>query len=81
MVAEYKEIGTELVREGILSEDQGLLLRRIAGYRNRMVHFYHEVTQAELYQLSTEGLKDFESLLDALVQWLQAHPEKLDPTI
>ncbi|MCF8062458.1 MAG: DUF86 domain-containing protein [Deltaproteobacteria bacterium] len=81
VAAEYKEIGTELAKEGVLSEDQGMLLRQIAGYRNRMVHFYHEVTQAELYQLSTEELKDIESLLEALVRWLQAHPEKLDQGI
>jgi uncharacterized protein YutE (UPF0331/DUF86 family) len=79
--AEYKEIGTELAKEGVLSEDQGTLLRQIAGYRNRMVHFYHEVTRAELYQLSTEELKDIESLLEALVRWLQAHPERLDQGI
>ncbi len=42
-VTEYKEIGARLHAEGVLTEDQAELFRMIAGYRNRMVHFYHEV--------------------------------------
>lgn len=74
--AEYKDIGAGLAHEGVLSKEQGALLRQIAGYRNRMVHFYHEVTQEELYHLSTHGLIDLETLLEALVDWLRTHPEK-----
>ncbi len=80
-VAEYKEIGSRLHEEGVLSEEQAALFRLIAGYRNRMVHFYHEVSERELYHLSTRNLGDIELLLDALVGWLHANPETLDRRI
>lgn len=80
-VTEYKEIGTSLAKEGILSDEHGILLRQIAGYRNRMVHFYHEVSHEELYRLSTQNLKDIEDLLEALVHWLRDHPDKMDQQV
>jgi len=78
---EYKEIGSRLTEERVLSAEQGVLLRQIAGYRNRMVHFYHEITHKELYLLCTQNLKDVETILEALLQWLHHNPEKLDQAI
>jgi hypothetical protein len=40
-VTEYKEIAAELKVQGVLSQDDAELLRTLAGYRNRLVHFYH----------------------------------------
>lgn len=80
-VTEYKEIGPKLVEEGILSENKGHLLRQIAGYRNRMVHFYHDVSKEELFRLCTSNLKDIELILDGLIAWSQEHPEKIDQKI
>ena len=78
---EYKEIGSRLTEERVLSAEQGVLLRQIAGYRNRMVHFYHEITHKELYLLCTQNLKDVETILEALLQWLHNNHEKLDQEI
>ena len=78
---EYKEIGSRLTEERVLSAEQGVLLRQIVGYRNRMVHFYHEITHKELYLLCTQNLKDVETILEALLQWLHNNPEKLDQEI
>jgi len=80
-VTEYKEIGTRLIKEEVLRDDQGNLLRQIAGYRNRMVHFYHEISHKELYDLCTQNLKDIETILDALVDWLNSNSDKLDQKI
>jgi uncharacterized protein YutE (UPF0331/DUF86 family) len=80
-VTEYKEIGPRLAGEGVLEPEDGLLMRQIAGYRNRMVHFYREVTEEELYRLCTTHLKDVDHLLEALVEWLRSHPEKLDRSV
>ena len=55
-VSEYKEIGLQLHRQGVLDREDGKLMRRIAGYRNRMVHFYNEVTSRELYLLTTQHM-------------------------
>jgi len=46
-----------------------------------MVHFYHEITHKELYLLCTQNLKDVETILEALLQWLHHNPEKLDQAI
>lgn len=80
-VSEYKEIGTQLVAQNVLLPDDGSLMRLIAGYRNRMVHFYNEVTTKELYQLVTQHLGDIDKLCDALVQWMRDHPEMIDHKI
>ena len=80
-ITEYKDIGLKLTEEGVLSRDHGTLLRQIAGYRNRMVHFYHEITDKELYQLCTRNLKDIETILESLVGWLRDNPDKLDEQI
>jgi uncharacterized protein YutE (UPF0331/DUF86 family) len=77
-VTEYKDIGYKLAEEKVLSQDHGNLLRQIAGYRNRMVHFYHEISNEELYRLCTEDLKDLETILAGLIAWLHDNPNKLD---
>ncbi|MGM0423624.1 MAG: type VII toxin-antitoxin system HepT family RNase toxin [Thermodesulfobacteriota bacterium] len=59
-VTEYKDIGHKLAEMGIIPDDRVENLRKIAGYRNRMVHFYHEITQEELYNICTSNLTDIE---------------------
>ena len=78
---EYKEIGTQLVNQGVLNSEDGSLMRRIAGYRNRMVHFYSEVTVKELYLLTTQHINDIDRICDVMVQWIRKHPEKIDRKI
>ena len=80
-VGEYKEIGPRLVEQEVLDAENGMLLRRIAGYRNRMVHFYNEVSSEELYGLCTGSVSDLETICDAVVRWMQSHPEMLDRKI
>jgi uncharacterized protein YutE (UPF0331/DUF86 family) len=77
-VTEYKQIGDKLVELAVLTEEQGKLLRKIAGYRNRMVHFYQEVTQKELYRLCTQNIQDVEIILEELLSWMRNHPQKMD---
>lgn len=77
-VDEYKEIAAALVRQGVISAEHGALLRQLAGYRNRMVHFYYEVSRRELYGICTSELQNIERVLDSLLAWLRSHPELLD---
>lgn len=79
--AEYKEIADELARVGVLSEQDGALLRQMAGYRNRLVHFYHEVSVEELYTLCTLHLSEVEQVCDAVLGWLKENPNKVDKAI
>ncbi|RMG88877.1 MAG: DUF86 domain-containing protein, partial [Candidatus Dadabacteria bacterium] len=67
--AEYKEIAVRLGQVGVLTQSEADLMRDMAGYRNRMVHFYHEVTPEELYSLARHRLGEIEALLDAMLAW------------
>jgi uncharacterized protein YutE (UPF0331/DUF86 family) len=75
--AEYKEIAEGLTQNGVLSKEDSRILREMAGYRNRMVHFYHEIRERELYDICVSRLTDIEGISDALSQWLREHPEKV----
>lgn len=78
-LAEYKEVA--VARAGILDRGNGELLVRLAGYRNRMVHFYDEISTKELYQICSEQAGDVGRVLGALLAWVRAHPERVDGTI
>jgi uncharacterized protein YutE (UPF0331/DUF86 family) len=80
-VTEYKEIAARLHKQGVLSDEQTRILEVLAGYRNRMVHFYHEVSQDELYEICSNKLSDVEMIGRVLQAWLKAHPEKLDSSL
>lgn len=50
----------------------------MARYRNRMVHFYDEITAPELFSILTENRGDLEEILAALQSWLAARPDLCD---
>ena len=77
-VTEYKEIGKFLAENGVLNKSNGELLRQMAGYRNRLVHFYHEVSERELFDICTNYLADIEDVTNNILNWLKNHPEKLN---
>ena len=55
---EYKSIARGLGEKRIVSQRLVKRLIPIAGYRNRIVHFYHQITPDELYR-SFQKLKYF----------------------
>jgi len=52
-----------------LAKHDAEILRQMAGYRNRMVHFYHEIGPEELYDICTTHLDEIHLLLTKLVRW------------
>jgi uncharacterized protein YutE (UPF0331/DUF86 family) len=72
-VSEYRAIGSELERRQVLDAEQGELLRTLAGYRNRLVHFYDEITPSELFEICTHRLSDIERVADGFRSWLREH--------
>ena len=56
---EYKTIAKELGKRKVISEELSEVLIKMAGYRNRMVHFYREVTSEELHQIVLNNMEDF----------------------
>jgi uncharacterized protein YutE (UPF0331/DUF86 family) len=57
---EYKNIARELGAKGVVDAEYARVLIKMAGYRNRMVHLYHEVGAEELYDILKRHLQDIE---------------------
>lgn len=75
VVPEYAAVADELAAQGILAPEDAHNLKLMARYRNRMVHFYDDITPLELYGILTEERGDVEAVLAAILAWLAAHPE------
>jgi uncharacterized protein YutE (UPF0331/DUF86 family) len=80
-VSEYKEIAEELKNAHVLSADKSALMKVLAGYRNRLVHFYHEIKTDELYDIGKNQLDEILLIKDAILEWLKSNPEKLNETL
>jgi len=70
---EYKQIARLLGDKGIISPRYSPTLIRMAGYRNRMVHFYHEITSRELYQIVQDQLPDIEQFASEIHTFLEKY--------
>lgn len=79
--SEYKEVATALGGMNVLSPEEAELMRLLAGYRNRLIHFYHEVSADELYQICAYQLGDMERITNAYRNWLKAHPDRVDTSL
>lgn len=68
----YKEIALKLGEPGIVSKDfaeTSLVL--MAKYRNRLVHFYADIEEKEIYDIIKNNLGDFEVFLAAIKNVLE----------
>lgn len=78
---EYKEIAIKLGEFGIVektfAEDN---LKKIAGYRNRLTHYYSNITPSEIQNIPKNHLLDFDIFFRAVKNLLE-HPEKLNLTL
>jgi uncharacterized protein YutE (UPF0331/DUF86 family) len=70
---EYKKIAKELGNRGVVTEELSDKLFMIAGYRNRMVHFYSEITPLELFQIFNNNLGDIEEFLRQIRKFIDAY--------
>jgi len=73
---EYKEIATGLFEKGILGREDSERMRRMAGYRNRMVHFYHEISPGELLDICLNHTAEIEALLERMLEWLRTQSSR-----
>lgn len=80
-VTEYREIPQKLLENGLLGENEAKLMKKMAGYRNRLVHFYHEVSAKELFDICRDNLDEIELVTSALKKWIKANPEKVDKSL
>lgn len=73
---EYKTIAKELGEKGIITKELSEQLYVMAGYRNRMVHFYREISPAELHQIVRNNLTDFEVFSREISAFVKAYKER-----
>ncbi|MBI3615285.1 MAG: DUF86 domain-containing protein [Candidatus Omnitrophica bacterium] len=73
----YKTIALALGRYKIVSEAfaQGPL-QEMAGYRNRLIHFYDEITPEELHEIIQFHLEDLDTFAKALRK-IVLHPTRI----
>lgn len=78
---EYKEIANKLGEFGIVDPNFAKeTLLKMAGYRNRLTHFYAEITPEEMYDIIQNNLRDFDVFLKAVKNLLE-RPERFNLTI
>ncbi len=73
---EYKAIAKHLGEKEIVTKELSDILYMMAGYRNRMVHFYKEVTPEELHHIAVNHLKDVERFNREVVAFIRTYEEK-----
>lgn len=78
---EYQEIARALGECGVLDDTRAELLKRMAGYRNRLVHFYDEISSEELYGILTGHSAEIAAVLADLEGWLAKNPERVDSSL
>jgi uncharacterized protein YutE (UPF0331/DUF86 family) len=80
-VTEYKEIAVVLNRRKVISTSDLELMKKLAGYRNRLVHFYHDVNADEIFEICATHLGDVEQITNTLRSWLANNPNIMDETL
>ncbi len=66
---EYRQVAQLSTEKGLIRDAElGKRFLLIASYRNRLTHFYSEVTPAELYEIASEKLGDVEAIAAELRQ-------------
>ncbi|QGP91525.1 hypothetical protein MGLY_08600 [Neomoorella glycerini] len=67
---DYKSIITLLGKNGVIPMEFMLKIQGMAGYRNRLVHGYADVTAEEIYDLLKERLADFAEFVYYILDYL-----------
>lgn len=70
---EYKEIAKALGENGVVSKRLAEKLILMAGYRNRLIHFYHEVSDTELYLILRDHLNDVEEFVKEIKEFIKRY--------
>ena len=75
---EYKEVALKLGELGIVEQKFAQTkLKDMAGYRNRLTHFYAEISPSEIHGIILENLNDFGTFLKAIKELIK-NPEKFN---
>jgi uncharacterized protein YutE (UPF0331/DUF86 family) len=72
LAAEYKGIARGLGEAGLVDGHLAGRLAMMAGYRNRLVHLYAQVSPGELHHIVQEELGDLTAFVYAIDAWLES---------
>lgn len=75
--AEYAEVARQLGDVGVVDAARSATLTKMARYRNRMVHFYDEISDAQLHGILSKEVTDVDDLVSGITDWLRAHPDRV----
>src|SRR3989344_797420 len=67
---DYQEVIVALGAAGIVTREFAERNKKLAGYRNRLVHLYWEVTPEEMFEVISEHLADLVAFIDAFKRTL-----------
>lgn len=76
LAGEYRSIARGLGDRGVVSKSLSEILVQMAGYRNRLVHLYHDVSNEELYAIMESGLPDLERFIREIADFVQRSTDR-----
>jgi uncharacterized protein YutE (UPF0331/DUF86 family) len=68
---DYYDTFVVLHEQDILPENFMPTLRKMVSFRNRVVHLYWDVDDATVYRILQENLKDFETYISYIMDFVQ----------
>jgi len=74
---EYKAIALQLGEKGLVDREYSRTLIKMAGYRNRMVHLYHEVSREEIYEIIKRDLPDIERFVNEASGFIEDYKKSI----
>ena len=75
-IVEYKEVANALGTAGVVTKDLAERLKLMAGYRNRLIHFYHEITNRELFLIVKNNLSYMENFVKEIKTFIEKYREQ-----
>jgi uncharacterized protein YutE (UPF0331/DUF86 family) len=75
-IVEYKEVANALGTAGVVTKDLAERLKLMAGYRNRLIHFYYEITDKELFLIVRNNLSDMENFVKEIKTFIEEYREQ-----
>lgn len=78
---EYRKIAEKLGDKGVLSKEYSETLKKMAGYRNRMVHLYNEIDNDELFNILHSHLNDLEKFINEVTDFLERYKKAVKNNI
>ena len=75
-IVEYKEVANALGAARVVTKTLAERLKLMAGYRNRLIHFYHEITDRDLFLIVKNNLSDMENFVKEIKTFIEKYREQ-----